>query len=963
MVCVCIVLTGGIFTASGEEKKEKKLLIKGEVVESMGNTPLPGTIVTLLDSAYNPIDTMTANNMGTEFHRAGILGGSRKPAYFRFLLPRNKATYYLQFEQDKYNTLIRPLTIDKLGSREHERDLGYIQLEKAPRQLSEVTVTATKVKFYHKGDTLVFNADAFELPEGSMLDALVAQMPGVEIKENGQIFVNGRFVDNLILNGKDFFKGDHTVMLQNLGSYMVKDVAVYEKNTEFNKFMGRDYEKKEFVMDVRLKKEYMHGVILNIEGGAGTNSRYMGRLFGMRYDDLTRVGVFVNVNNLSDNSRQGQSGGFDPAKMLPGSRKHQNAGLTFNASSRDNKVYSQGNLVFTHTGQDIRESVTRQNFLPGGDTYSYRFGGGYGDSHTLNGNAYVQQTTKWNYRSASIFENYSDYDNRNENIEATFNEELEDATRALLDSLYNPAHADEIGKTINRIASRSRSKGRNFRVGLEYSESFKIPHTNDAVSVQLNGNFRETRQQLMNLYRINIGQEAAPQTNQGQWGDSRPNRGYNVGGTLYYRTAFGNMSFQPYYMYDHSRKNNDMLTSIMNNLGDLGIYGLSAPAEAEYSADDSYRSTVSTNSHSLGFYGNGRLGNGWFLMVAGLVTVSDSHLWYSRFNRNYRTSRTSVLPNFRDVYAIYGWGEVASNYGKIDKNEIKLKYSLTGKAPELEWLLPITNDTDPMNIYEGAEKLKDQMNHGWELSWTWRDGIRPLNHVLTLSYGLQSNTLVRGYTYDTGTGVRRIRSYNTSGNWSEGANSILSLQFGPKRKMSLSNNAGISYGHATDMIGTNVETPAQSTIRNLFVTETLNLTWQVGKQNIGVKGNAIWRHSTGDREGFREINSATINYGLTGVFKLPLGFGLSTDLTMYMREGYDDPGLDKHDLVWNARLSRSLDKGRWVVMVDGFDLLHQLSNVTYAINAQGRTVTYTNSLPRYVLLHAIYRIDIKPKKR
>lgn len=35
--------------------------------------------------------------------------------------------------------------------------------------LNEVTVTATKVKFYHKGDTLVYNADAFQLSEGSML--------------------------------------------------------------------------------------------------------------------------------------------------------------------------------------------------------------------------------------------------------------------------------------------------------------------------------------------------------------------------------------------------------------------------------------------------------------------------------------------------------------------------------------------------------------------------------------------------------------------------------------------------------------------------------------------------------------------------------------------------------------------------------------------------------------------------
>lgn len=49
-------------------------------------------------------------------------------------------------------------------------------------------------------------------------------------------------------------------------------------------------------------------------------------------------------------------------------------------------------------------------------------------------------------------------------------------------------------------------------------------------------------------------------------------------------------------------------------------------------------------------------------------------------------------------------------------------------------------------------------------------------------------------------------------------------------------------------------------------------------------------------------------------------------------------------------------------MLDGFDLLHRLSNVTYSINAQGRTVTYTNTLPRYVLFHVIYRIDVKPKK-
>ena len=50
-------------------------------------------------------------------------------------------------------------------------------------------------------------------------------------------------------------------------------------------------------------------------------------------------------------------------------------------------------------------------------------------------------------------------------------------------------------------------------------------------------------------------------------------------------------------------------------------------------------------------------------------------------------------------------------------------------------------------------------------------------------------------------------------------------------------------------------------------------------------------------------------------------------------------------------------------MLDGFDLLHKLSNVSYAVSASGRTVTYTNALPRYVMFSVQYRLNIQPKKR
>ena len=74
--------------------------------------------------------------------------------------------------------------------------------------------------------------------------------------------------------------------------------------------------------------------------------------------------------------------------------------------------------------------------------------------------------------------------------------------------------------------------------------------------------------------------------------------------------------------------------------------------------------------------------------------------------------------------------------------------------------------------------------------------------------------------------------------------------------------------------------------------------------------------------------------------------------------------LDTTDPVWNARLSYCPPRNsRWVFMIDGFDLLHKLSNVNYAVTANGRTVSYTNALPRYILFSFQYRLNIQPKKR
>ncbi|MDE6498392.1 MAG: hypothetical protein K2L21_07015, partial [Muribaculaceae bacterium] len=138
-----------------------------------------------------------------------------------------------------------------------------------------------------------------------------------------------------------------------------------------------------------------------------------------------------------------------------------------------------------------------------------------------------------------------------------------------------------------------------------------------------------------------------------------------------------------------------------------------------------------------------------------------------------------------------------------------------------------------------------------------------------------------------------------------------------------------SYG---DMIGVNLEDPAPVKVRTREATEKLRFTWQTGGQSITLRGDYTNRRTTSTEPGFNTLNAHHANFGISGVFKLPAGFGASTDFVCYTRRGYGSPQLDTTDPIWNLRITYAPPRSsHWVFMADGFDLLHSLSNVNYAV--------------------------------
>ena len=89
--------------------------------------------------------------------------------------------------------------------------------------LDEVIV---KMPVVVRGDTLIYNADSFKNGTERKLEDIIDKLHGVEINETGQIEVEGKVVNKLMVNGKDFFDGDTKIGTKNIPSNAVDKIQV-----------------------------------------------------------------------------------------------------------------------------------------------------------------------------------------------------------------------------------------------------------------------------------------------------------------------------------------------------------------------------------------------------------------------------------------------------------------------------------------------------------------------------------------------------------------------------------------------------------------------------------------------------------------------------------------------------------------------------------------------------------------
>ncbi len=932
----------------------KKFYVAGRVFDKYTEKDIPhaklklmsmtDSTVVLETEAYDYMYTPTGKWELAEFSFYGII---------------NDRPYMIEASADGYETMYYPLEQEKLKGRVEHLTMPIMMI-RAAKVLSEVSVTASKVKFYNKGDTIVYNADAFILAEGTMLDGLLRQMPGVELKDDGGIYVNGEYVEELLLNGKDFFKGDNKVMLENIGAYTVKNIEVYRKQKDIDRVLGEGYGVKSLAMDVKLKKEYNQGMMINAEAGYGTDERYLGRLFGMWFSDRARVAAVGNLNNLNDDRKPGEQTGFDPNAIGTGVMKNLYGGLDYYVGNRKEGWWSNGRAVLRRSVLQNEERTFRTNFLESGDTHDRQY------SNAKSKNIYFytdhqfakQKEGKYFWQIQPKLE-YTDNDVLSDLTAATFSEPQPEATREFIENIYSGIHTSALQSLINRNLSANKSKGHKLFANLWSNGRFVIPGTPDAITYLVAGKYTKSKNRSFERFGINYGQNPDFAEVADRYIADFPNHISSGKAAVGYNwNPAGNLRTDIYYeyFYQDSKATSDLfrLEQLYNgSFGDTPLGYLPSMAEYQSTIDPSlsYVNHTWQDLHKLSAEVDYYLREKFSLNVGLPVLIDHQGISYTRGSNHKVLNRRKVRLGeaYLRAYIMFS-----------GKKTLGITGSFKHEAPDLLNMIDIRDDRNPLNIKEGNPDLKDASVYN--LSVNLRKYGNTMQYY-AINFGGTSNALAAGYIYNPATGVRTSKIYNINGNRFINLRQEYQGSFGPKSAFSFRNTTELGHVHSVDLMSESGTTPARRAVNNWGAAEKITLTYNFHNSRAGIFFDGDINRYESKLKEFNSFNAATLKYGAQAVISLPANLQISTDFTIYMRRGYSDPDLNTNNYVWNGRLSYNMPKAGLTFMLDGFDLLHDLSNVQYRVNAQARTETYRNVIPRYVLFHVQWKFNKQPKKK
>ncbi|WP_366186936.1 outer membrane beta-barrel protein [Flavobacterium ovatum] len=265
---------------------------------------------------------------------------------------------------------------DELAGITESKDLGTIYLFSTENILKDVVITTAAPPIKIKQDTLEYNAASFKVRPDDNVDAVLKELPGFVIDDEGKITVNGKEVSQILVNGKAFFGKDGAVALQNLPADIINKIQVSDFKTKKEELAGDDAASDFLSVNLTIDEKKNKGYFGKFLGGYGTDDRFEGSFLVNQFDNKQRISAVGATNNINLSGfsideafgdDKGKSNGDVGATISrKGITTTNLAGLNYFNEWSD-QLETTGDYSFNNSVNNNAKKSTQTRFLPTGN--------------------------------------------------------------------------------------------------------------------------------------------------------------------------------------------------------------------------------------------------------------------------------------------------------------------------------------------------------------------------------------------------------------------------------------------------------------------------------------------------------------------------------------------------------------------------------------------------------------------
>ena len=906
-----------------QQRQAFLLNIRGTVFENDKLQPMEGAAVKL----YNERDSMVA--------------GAATKQNGQFILPAiPAATYTLQVSFMGFKTQKFKLTLPQKSGNYKVAD---VMMREDATLMAETVVEGKLPEMTVIDDTVAYNADAFKLPEGSMVEDLVKKLPGIVQDENGNFTFNGKNISQILVDGKEFFGNNRNLVLQNLPAEIVDKVKAYDRKSDMARITGIDDGNERTVLDLQIKKDRKKGLFGRADGAYGTHDRYSGNLNVNSFRGDQKFSFVGSANNTQGN----------------GLSDRQRLGTTMNWENK--KVELNGSLNGDFTQSSSASQSNSQNFELKNSAYS----ASQNHSNSHNGSFEFQYKVEWKPDSTwnILFRpefSFGRNSGSGGNESATWNDDpFQFSPTPLADYA---TLAKQIGVNHRLGDNWNASKNINASASLQINKRLKKPGRN--VTLNVGGGYGDSDSQGNSYSQTDYYLLQALSGEDSIYHKVQYNRGanynYNFKASINYREPIAYQTFlQLSYSYRYNFRDNDRdVRSIFDPYNDLlGVnqYNYDDFYYSDYAVQDKQQCSYTKN---IGQNHNLRLQlrinrTKYRLTIGGNMQPQISKVDYQKGRIDTLLRRTVI--NASPV--------VNFQYRFSRQEQLEFRYNADTGWPNITDMIPDTlSDANPLNIRIGNAELKPSFTQNIQFEYRRTVIDYQRTNAVTLQFHTTRNSTTNRTEYNEVTGGRVSMPVNVNGNWNARADYNFNTaidknkhwRFDMNTSLRTSKNIGYLYRSKDKMTVENITRSGNFEQRARF---TFRQNWESGWQ---VEANANGRFSYN----LNRSNNATASnldhydfrYGGSFNLTLPWGMTISSDIEQQSRRGYSDAAMNTNHLLWNASISqRFLPYKQLTISLRAVDILDERDDVNRNVSAVSRTDTKSEMVRSYVLLSANWR--------